>query len=119
MDAETLEALRGSIAKWEGIVAGTTTNEGPDNCPLCLRFNSFVNKEAKHGCRGCPVREKVGMSGCDGTPYEEYEDFERRVDDADEDADEKHAIALAQAELDFLKSLLPKDSSSDEKAPPA
>jgi hypothetical protein len=33
-----MKALDGSIEKWRKIVAGTGTDEGPDNCPLCQRY---------------------------------------------------------------------------------
>jgi len=38
MDEKTLAALRGSISKWEGIVAGTMQDSGASNCPLCKKF---------------------------------------------------------------------------------
>lgn len=98
MDAETLEALKGSIAKWEAIVAGTGVDKGPDNCPLCQRFWRASN------CIGCPVFEATGLINCGGTPYEDYE---RAYDDDDREARD----VAAREELDFLKSLLPSDSN--------
>jgi hypothetical protein len=92
MNAKTLKALKGSIAKWEGIVAGTTEDEGNLNCPLCTLFY-------RGGCFGCPVMEKTGLDSCNGTPYLEYADG----DDLGKDT----LLGLAQDELDFLKSLLP------------
>lgn len=92
MAPEVLEALRGSIKKWEGIVAGTTRDEGGRNCPLC---QMFVHGKAAT-CRGCPVRTRTGKSSCDGTPYYYYEHGDTQT---------------AQAELDFLKSLLPESAS--------
>jgi len=38
MDAETMAALKGSIAKWEAIVAGAGKDFGASNCPLCRKF---------------------------------------------------------------------------------
>jgi len=38
VDAKALEALKGSIKKWERIVEGTGVDEGADNCPLCELF---------------------------------------------------------------------------------
>jgi hypothetical protein len=38
MDEKTLEALKGSIRKWEAIVDGTGEDDGADNCPLCHMF---------------------------------------------------------------------------------
>lgn len=99
MDERTLAALKGSIAKWEAIVAGTGQDEGAANCPLCALFSHFVNPEAQRGCKGCPVQEETGLSGCDGSPYEE----------CDEDRDDFKEMAAA--ELAFLKSLLPEAQS--------
>jgi len=47
MDAKTLKALKGSIKKWEKIIAGTGVDKGGDNCPLC--------KACGWNCRDCPV----------------------------------------------------------------
>lgn len=85
MNAETLTALRGSIAKWEAIVAGTGEDKGTG--------------------KGCPVSEKTGKTHCDGSPYEQWS-----VWDGPDDYGE--AIAIAQAEIDFLRSLLPPDELS-------
>lgn len=92
MDNLTLEALRGSVKKWQAIVDGTGKNRGPSDCPLCKLF-FFVRL-----CVGCPVFERTGETGCGGTPYMDYE---------------KHGeLYLAQAELDFLISLLPEGESA-------
>lgn len=64
MDAETLKALKGSIKKWRGIVAGTEIDHGSDNCPLCQLF-----VERTESCRGCPVQERTGRNYCHRTPY--------------------------------------------------
>lgn len=93
MNAKTLKALRGSIRKWERIVAGTGSDNGPHNCPLCRLF--FWNREA---CEGCPVAAKTGRAQCDGTPYRDY-DWSGSKEDA-------------RRELNFLKSLLPKKSKT-------
>lgn len=87
MDAKTLKALKGSIKKWEGIVAGTTTDLGANNCPLCRLFILF-------NCRGCPVRERTLRVGCYDTPYIEHV--------------RSPTVANARKEVAFLRSLLPK-----------
>ncbi len=92
MDAKTLAALRGSIRKWQGIVAGTIQDHGSQNCPLCKLF-------AFDGCEGCPVADKVNDTFCDSTPYVEYIETEPYSDEE---------RRLAQVELDFLISLLPE-----------
>lgn len=98
MHRNTIEALRGSIKKWEGVVAGTIKNEGQSNCPLCKLFwNKF--------CEGCPVSEHTGRMACEGSPYYSYWVM---VDLQNIDARSEEAISTAQAELDFLKALLEK-----------
>ena len=103
MDAETLEALKGSIAKWEAIVAGTMEDEGVDNCPLCQRFHACFRTLPGECCQGCPVDAFSGR-GCAKTPYVDWGQF-----GVDKVSTDEHRAA-AQAELDFLKSLLPKES---------
>jgi len=107
MDAETLEALKGSIAKWEGIVAGTQTDEGPQNCPLCIRFDPLGG----NGCRGCPVFAYTGQKGCSGTPYDHFTDIDEDTDRFESQEEYASAkLSIAQQEVDFLKSLLPVQS---------
>ena len=57
MDTKTLTALKGSIAKWEAIVAGTGEDRGTENCPLCAAFYHHP----KH-CEGCPVERSTGQT---------------------------------------------------------
>jgi hypothetical protein len=102
MNKEAWEALEGSIAKWEAIVAGTGTDQGTTNCPLCTMF--FEGR-----CGGCPVAESVGDAECSGTPYSEWraaahKTFGRHLT-SDWYATTPQLVRLAQAELDFLKSL--------------
>lgn len=93
MKSETLEALKGSIAKWEAIVEGTGTDKGTENCPLCRLFHQdYTDKGPETCCDGCPVFEHTGVRSCGGTPYSRYEDDDEET---------------AKEELDFLKSLLP------------
>lgn len=98
MEPKTLTALRGSIDKWRAIVAGDSGDLGVRNCPLCAVFYDVR-------CVGCPVSERSGAAGCVNTPYiawaEEWDD-NRVTDD--------RSRTLAQAELDFLVSLLPGET---------
>jgi hypothetical protein len=103
MDAETLEALRGSIAKWEAIVAGKGKDKGCANCPLCLKFNrghihrdksESLPEEGPWNCAGCPVAEVTRRDYCEGSPYERYNIYATLP-------------LVALEELAFLKSLLP------------
>lgn len=101
MDAVTLTALRGSIAKWRAIVDGTGGDDGSDNCPLCLVFPL--------SCRGCPVMKKTGRPGCQATPYLSFAELFYAADDEwPHFAETTKQKAAAQAELDFLISLLPE-----------
>ena len=101
MNKQTRTALEGSIAKWEAIVAGTGTDEGVANCPLCKVF--FHERHAPGElCAGCPVKEETGWPCCEGSPYDEW---------CDEGGDDNKRIA--QAELDFLRSLLPPTLEGD------
>ena len=111
MDKETLEALKGSIKKWEEIVEGTSPDNGIEDCLLCHLFNE---KYKNHfvgiiECKGCIISEKVGNSGCEDTPYEFWYEYIFSRDMCmvfDEESKQ-----LATDELEFLKSLLPKDES--------
>jgi len=96
MNAKTLKALKGSIHKWEKIVKGTGVEKGYDNCPLCDLFHPLaINGKA---CKGCPVAAATGEINCKATPYAAYAFRQRHTD----------GIAEARAELEFLRSLLPK-----------
>jgi hypothetical protein len=92
-------ALSEAIKKWEGVVAGTTPDLGSDNCALCKMFITGNGNP----CLGCPVMEHTGQILCAGTPYREWA---RACKFGDNDrATTPELKALAQAELDFLKSL--------------
>lgn len=112
MDARTLTALEGSIKKWEEIVAGEGDDQGPNNCPLCHLFQAEADPDDPEGlqeCFGCPVSKKVSTDGCRETPYTAWNDKTSwtAADRKDRMATTPELVALAQAELDFLKSLRP------------
>lgn len=92
MDDRTLTALRGSIAKWEAIVAGKRSNRGAEDCPLC---ELFIN----NNCKGCPVSSRSGHKYCFSTPYEEY--IGRPLGEASR-------VKYGTAMVAFLRSLLPE-----------
>ena len=111
MNQETLEALKGSIEKWEGIYAGTGVDEGTDNCDLCLMFREVDENYYGIICPQCPVREETSEHGCKKTPHQVFVDYVQKREDFDLDSgckvfDEK-SKQLALDELNFLKSLLP------------
>lgn len=103
MDARTLKALKGSIKKWERIVAGTEEDNGIDNCPLCTEF--FANA-GEVLCEGCPVSAATGLNDCRGTPYQDWMEshhWRKRPLKARDD----ETVMCAVLELEFLKGLLP------------
>jgi len=119
MNKETLAALNGSIRKWKKIVEGTEVDRGTDNCPLCQMFHRRrIAFQRDSACDGCPVKNKSGEMYCESTPYIEWGNHHAI----------KHGSAstiikncptckeLAQKELDFLRSLLPK-GEENEQAP--
>jgi hypothetical protein len=109
MDAQTLEALKASIAKWERNATAPDPTEyrtGPEDCPLCAVFQ--VQGDGQD-CNGCPVRERTGVRYCNSTPY---------VGAATAHWSWRHsggtmeaAHAAARDEVAFLKSLLPEESA--------
>ena len=102
-----LKALRASIRKWEQIVKREIGDEGCDNCPLCHLY--FDN-----GCSHCPIRETTNQDGCLGTPYEEWCDAHRAwATSFPYIANSIEERKIAQRELDFLRSLLPKGKEVD------
>lgn len=103
MTPETLAALQGSIVKWENIVAGTGADEGSGNCPLCQLYAATEEIDSRKWCTGCPVKDKTGEPSCNGTPYYSANIYLKDPAKFD-DIDRKNA----QAELDFLRSLLPR-----------
>lgn len=105
MDDRTLEALEVSIEKWERntvaqMLCDVSVSES--SCALC---RLFISKE----CKGCPVRESSGYKYCRETPYKKAVNsllsWRNGVGSRDE------FQSAARDEVDFLKSLLPKDKS--------
>jgi len=105
MDEATLRALRGSIAKWRRVVnceEGTSYALEWRTCPLCVEFYSMAEEQC---CNGCPVMKRTGLSHCRGTPYAS---FSKALDNP------TRLIAAAEAELAFLRSLLPPGTPEEE-----
>lgn len=107
---ETLRALQDSIAHWERLATGNrrlSENVGGDDCALCKIF--FIGKDFKDVCIGCPVYQKTNLKGCRGTPFTDASiicfNFGLNSPEFKE---------AAQKELDFLKSLLPKENQTNE-----
>lgn len=94
---QTIEAIKGSVAKWQAVVDGTGKEEGSVNCPLCQLFQ--VDRQWPLRCIGCPVADKTGKRFCHDTPYDEY-------CAADDHSNEDEMEEAAKAELAFLTGLL-------------
>ena len=86
MDEKTRGALERSIEHW----TRRTRGHSDTDCALCGLFN---NKQ--YHCRGCPVFERTGQTGCDGTPYWDWVSA----------ATAPQRRKAAKRELDFLISL--------------
>ncbi len=101
MNAKTLKALKASIEHWRRLRDNRFCGEyaGQDDCPLCQLFAAGF---AKHRCRGCPIDDKTKRN-CRNSPYTKAHSAFHN-DALSETAWRK----TAQAEIDFLKSLLPK-----------
>lgn len=98
MDEKTLNALKGSIEKWEQIIAGNDTDEGPFNCPLCYVFRN--NRDSELMCEGCPIPKF-----CTNPEYIVWSTYRAASNGF---VSSPRSKKLAQNELDYLKSLLPK-----------
>ena len=102
MNKITLGAVNGSIEKWEKVADGTGVDQSERNCPLCQLFP---------WCEGCPVHKKTKKPQCFNTPWKKWDDHQYNKHHMTQYIDRKvmcpKCKELAQAEVDFLKSLLP------------
>lgn len=103
MDKETKTALLESIAHWERMRDDPCCHERPGiaDCALCGLFSNLR-------CRGCPVAEKTENIRCRETPHSEA-DLAWRLAQYPTEETLSAWRAAAQAEIDFLKSLLPRE----------
>lgn len=108
MEEKTKIALQQSIIKWENNVQLCKEGSAKDitistwTCPLCRLFYDFEDYTKETCCLGCPIKETTNSPYCRGTPYE---DVVVPVDNEDYPA----LLEACQAEVEFLKSLLPKE----------
>lgn len=111
MNHTTYHALQASIAKWEANVSAATPQDvtlGSNNCPLCVLFIG-------NDCTGCPAN--ITDEGyCHGTPYGDVVDARFYWEQAIKHLAFNHQAFreqdyrdTAKRELNFLRSLLPKD----------
>jgi hypothetical protein len=116
MEIKTLQALIGSIKKWDRIRKLEDVDKGTSNCPLCQMY--FLNANGPN-CAGCPVAEVAKDVCCYNTPYKKFRgrwevweiyDAVNVFDGKPEFKYAKHKeeyIRLATKEYEFLLSLLP------------
>jgi hypothetical protein len=100
MNAETLDALEESIAIWKARRAERfgSTKPGPSSCALCTLF---IRADMGSSCIGCPVMNATGKIRCVGTPYGEASASYHK-------GTETEWQLAANAEIEFLESLLPE-----------
>lgn len=107
MTPEVREALEASIKHWEENRDALTPSDvrySPENCALCELF--FYNAPTR--CIGCPIQERTGRTLCEDTPYEDAVNARNAWKNGY--ASQEDFQAAAQAEVDFLKSLLPPEN---------
>lgn len=103
MDKRTRSALEESIVHWEelaGLPFGQvhTIRANGSACALCQEFY-----EKNNVCDGCPVAERTGQGGCEGSPW--HSAYSAKFS-ADEDGLKYDRWKkLAKEELEFLLSL--------------
>lgn len=102
--------LRLSIKHWKRLRDGREQwDEGPfaDSCPLCQRYR--VNTPYGY-CFGCPVKDHTGVKNCHRTPYyAAREAYFKRSENLE------LARLAAQAEIDFLRSLIVRPERAASK----
>lgn len=118
----TIEAIKESIRLWEIKREASDPSEiklGADNCPLCKLYRTF-DDDCVQSCAGCPVYLKTGEIGCKGTPYSEAAGKKTAwmmtpmtICGIEFYAAKDKWQEAAQAEIDFLKSLLPNEPDEE------
>jgi hypothetical protein len=110
MEERARIALEKSIReKWEPLACGEFESE--PRCALCIEY-----REGNEGrliadwCIDCPVHTKTGQKNCNGTPYKTswiplFNDFIKP------NLKDPEVISAAKEELEFLKSLRPKEKN--------
>lgn len=101
MTAATKKALTESIAHWRRLTTGKRKrNEsiGIVDCALCAMFRPY----SKH-CDGCPVYVSTNSRCGRSTPYSNASEAQSIYG-----LDSPEFKTAARAELNFLRSLLPK-----------
>lgn len=115
MDAPTLEALKKSIAHWDENAKATDPDKVSVIAEACALCDLFYEDQ----CHGCPVSKWTGQAECQGTPwvkaYSKHHEWKQLAGTPNK---ERIAVAArrfrltAEAEAEFLRSLLPPEESS-------
>lgn len=109
MNAKTLTTLiKSSAEHWRRMATGKQKKDEAPFARCCDLCDTFLDND----CEGCPVYNKTKEKGCLGTPY--VEAVSCFVDDQ-RNFKNPNFILAAQKELEFLESLLPKESPKDKK----
>lgn len=104
MTNEAIDAIKGSIVKWEKILDGSGIDKGRGNCPLCTSFYD-------RGCIGCPIRDKTGMGNCRNTPIQVWRGLTKAHFIEGETRyfpESLIAMDICKTVIQFLKNLLPQ-----------
>ena len=104
MTRKLTAAIKASIKHWERIRDGIDVSISPAQCALCQLFNTAYTPDDED-CIGCPIRERTRRRYCARTPYSRYANY---IEKHGNDKGDAKRQALAQLEIDFLKSLLPQ-----------
>jgi hypothetical protein len=117
MNPKALKALKASIHHWRENVAAERPEGvalGPDYCALCRAFQLPFSADSDRvfPCNGCPVKMRTGRERCNGTPYEAAEDAHTAWYVTEGHYERDGWREVAQAELDFLISLLPEGETA-------
>ena len=111
---QIVNGLKKSIQKWEDIVNEVGSDKASDNCSLCQKFNWTPSKSLRFkACILCPIYKVTGKISCEKSPYADFQEYLLADDrysffnygDKAGMVFDEHSKELAQAELDFLKSL--------------
>jgi hypothetical protein len=114
MNQETIEALKASIKQWEKNVyfaarISLDTNDikvCSKSSPLCVKFLRI------NGCEKCPVYLKTNRHYCLRTPYSDVRDILDVLNQTPKELSknlQEELVLACEQELNFLKSLLPKE----------
>lgn len=105
---EDIEALEKSIKHWERIRLDPDEPTGNSSCALCQLAKGRTDPSGMYyACTGCPVLSRTPNDwGCDATPFTDYinawaEDWKAYTEET-----EAARVVAANAELEFLRSLL-------------